>query len=106
MLRSSMVQLISGRMLLYQSTFKSSLDSIKFNKSSKTSCPKEKRFSEPVLQLNSASEENVLLKEDQTDLWCLRPQCPKEKRFSEAVLRLNSASERKSVLLKEDQTDL
>ncbi|GFV08233.1 hypothetical protein TNCV_326671 [Trichonephila clavipes] len=37
MLRSSMVQLISGRMLLYQSTFKSSLDSIKFNKSSKTS---------------------------------------------------------------------
>ncbi|GFX98655.1 uncharacterized protein TNCV_1502331 [Trichonephila clavipes] len=38
MLRSSMVQLISGRMLLYQSTFISqSLDSIKFNKSSKTS---------------------------------------------------------------------
>ncbi|GFW42259.1 sister chromatid cohesion protein PDS5 homolog B [Trichonephila clavipes] len=37
MLRSSVIQLISGRMLLYQSTFISSLDSIKFNKSSKTS---------------------------------------------------------------------
>ncbi|GFT06695.1 hypothetical protein TNCV_1852231 [Trichonephila clavipes] len=37
MLRSSVVQLISGRMLLYQSTLISSLDSIKFNKSSKTS---------------------------------------------------------------------
>ncbi|GFX12921.1 hypothetical protein TNCV_3659171 [Trichonephila clavipes] len=33
-------------------------------------------------------------------------ECPKGKRFSEAVLRLNSASEKKSVLLKEDQTDL
>ncbi|GFX77700.1 hypothetical protein TNCV_1106171 [Trichonephila clavipes] len=37
---------------------------------------------------------------------CLRPQCPKKKRSSQAVLRLNSASEKKSVLLKEDQTDL
>ncbi|GFX70970.1 hypothetical protein TNCV_1689531 [Trichonephila clavipes] len=44
MLRSSMVQLISGRMLLYQSTFKSSLDSIKFNKSSKTSIVKVQYF--------------------------------------------------------------
>ncbi|GFX41262.1 hypothetical protein TNCV_2219601 [Trichonephila clavipes] len=68
----------------------------------------EKKTSlEAMLQLNSASEkESVLLKEDQTDLYCLRPPCPKEKRFSEAVLRLNSASEKESVLLKENQTDL
>ncbi|GFS90565.1 hypothetical protein TNCV_4097631 [Trichonephila clavipes] len=45
MLLSSVVQLISGRMLLYQSTFISSqsLDSIKFNKSSKTSVSEESR---------------------------------------------------------------
>ncbi|GFU73967.1 hypothetical protein TNCV_3784821 [Trichonephila clavipes] len=41
-----MVQLISGRMLLYQSTFKSSLDSIKFNKSSKTSYEREQHSSD------------------------------------------------------------
>ncbi|GFV82775.1 transposable element Tcb1 transposase [Trichonephila clavipes] len=45
-LRSSMVQLISGRMLLYQSTLISSksLDSIKFNKSSKTSVRLNNKF--------------------------------------------------------------
>ncbi|GFX05516.1 uncharacterized protein TNCV_3434201 [Trichonephila clavipes] len=46
MLRSSVVQLISGRMLLYQSTFISSqsLDSIKFDKSSKTSVRLNNKF--------------------------------------------------------------
>ncbi|GFV12368.1 uncharacterized protein TNCV_1538621 [Trichonephila clavipes] len=31
-------------------------------------CPKEKRFSEAVLQLNSASEKESVLLKDQTDL--------------------------------------
>ncbi|GFU21846.1 uncharacterized protein TNCV_3283271 [Trichonephila clavipes] len=46
LLRSSVVQLISGRMLLYQSTLKSSqlLDSIKFNNSSKTSVRLNNKF--------------------------------------------------------------
>ncbi|GFX56857.1 insulin-degrading enzyme [Trichonephila clavipes] len=39
-------------------------------------------------------------------IYSVNDQCPKEKRFLEAVLQLNSASEEKSVLLKEDQTDL
>ncbi|GFT92994.1 hypothetical protein TNCV_741221 [Trichonephila clavipes] len=63
-----------------------------------------KRFSEAVLQVNSASEKRASCSKIKL-IYSVNGESVEGKRFSEAVLQVNSASEKKSVLLK-DQTDL
>ncbi|GFV32089.1 hypothetical protein TNCV_1673781 [Trichonephila clavipes] len=64
-----------------------------------------KRFSEAVLQVNSASEKRASCSKIKL-IYSVNGESVEGKRFSEAVLQVNSASEKGSVLLIEDQTDL
>ncbi|GFY07419.1 hypothetical protein TNCV_5086041 [Trichonephila clavipes] len=57
---------------------------------------KEKRFSEAVLRLNSASEKRASCSKKIKLIYSVNGEMSKEKRFSEAVLRLNSASEKRA----------